>query len=140
MTRDPAALATLRHELRTPLNHIIGYSEMLLEDGEAGLASALAPDLRKILEEARRLLGMINDLLAPARIEAGGVDPERLPSELAVPLREIIERGDAGPRPGDRAGADRRADPGGRPGCHPGRRRQRGQPRDARAPAGPPGL
>ena len=29
---DRAALAQLRHELRTPLNHIIGYSEMLLED------------------------------------------------------------------------------------------------------------
>ncbi len=28
----PGALAHLRHELRTPLNHIIGYSEMLLEE------------------------------------------------------------------------------------------------------------
>ena len=32
MSMDRAALAHLRHELRTPLNHIIGYSEMLLED------------------------------------------------------------------------------------------------------------
>ena len=39
----PASLAHLRHELRTPLNHVLGYSEMLLEDaGEAGeLARAL---------------------------------------------------------------------------------------------------
>jgi adenylate cyclase len=95
MTRDPIALANLRHELRTPLNHIIGYSEMLLEDGEAGPAATLAPDLRRILEEARRLLGMINDFLAPARIEAGAVDPERLPAELTVPLREIIGRAEA---------------------------------------------
>ena len=85
MTRDPAALANLRHELRTPLNHIIGYSEMLLEDGLAGPAAKLVPGLRRILDEARRLLGMINDFLAPARIEAGGVDPERLPTELSVP-------------------------------------------------------
>ena len=27
--------AQLRHELRTPLNHIIGYSELLLEELEA---------------------------------------------------------------------------------------------------------
>jgi adenylate cyclase len=95
MTRDPAALATLRHELRTPLNHIIGYSEMLLEEGESGPAAKLEPGLRQILEQARQLLGMINDLLSPARIEAGGVDPDRLPAELSVPLREIIGRGDA---------------------------------------------
>jgi adenylate cyclase len=90
MTRDPAALANLRHELRTPLNHIIGYSEMLLEDGPAGPAAKLGPDLRRVLEEARRVLGMINDFLAPARVEAGAVDPDRLPAELTVPLREII--------------------------------------------------
>jgi len=93
MTRDPAALANLRHELRTPLNHIIGYSEMLLEDGESGPAARLTPGLRRVLEEARRLLGMVNDLLSPARIEASGVDPDRLPAELSVPLREIIECG-----------------------------------------------
>ena len=93
MTRDPAALATLRHELRTPLNHIIGYSEMLLEDGESGPVAPLAPGLRRILGEARRLLGMINDFLAPARIEAGGVDPERLPAELSGPLQAIIDCG-----------------------------------------------
>src|SRR5262249_12822096 len=90
MTRDPAALANLRHELRTPLNHIIGYSEMLLEDGEAGPAAKLSPGLRRILQEARRLIGMINEFLAPTRVEAGEVDPERLPAELSVPLREIL--------------------------------------------------
>ena len=39
----PEALAALRHDLRTPLNHIIGYSEMLLEDapGDARLEETL---------------------------------------------------------------------------------------------------
>ena len=33
---DTEALGShLRHELRTPLNHVIGYSEMLLEDAES---------------------------------------------------------------------------------------------------------
>ena len=27
-------LATMSHELRTPLNHILGYSEMLMEEAE----------------------------------------------------------------------------------------------------------
>ena len=32
-------LRELRHELRTPINHILGYTEILLEEAsEAGLA------------------------------------------------------------------------------------------------------
>src|SRR5215510_8104772 len=106
MTRDPAALANLRHELRTPLNHIIGYGEMLLEDGEGGPAAKLGPDLRRILEDARRLLSMINDFLSLSRIEAGGVDPNRLPTELSVPLREIVSRGDGLKRQAAETGND----------------------------------
>ena len=40
LLQDPAPLAELfarkgvRHELNTPLNHVIGYSELLLEDPE----------------------------------------------------------------------------------------------------------
>ena len=40
-----ALLSHIRHELRTPLNAIIGYSEMLLEDGEGAGREKLAPDL-----------------------------------------------------------------------------------------------
>ena len=32
VSADQTWLAHLRHELRTPLNHIVGYTEMLLED------------------------------------------------------------------------------------------------------------
>jgi len=92
---DRAALAHLRHELRTPLNHIIGYSEMLLEDVEEALRVNLAPDLRRIHEEARRLLGLINDFLAPARVEAGAVDLGQMPAELFTPLEQIMARCDA---------------------------------------------
>ena len=39
------ALAQLRHQLRTPLNHIIGYSEILLEDAaEAHRSTRLADE------------------------------------------------------------------------------------------------
>ena len=90
MTPDRQTLAHLRHELRTPLNHIIGYGEMLLEDVEGGPRAALAPHLRRILVDARRLLEHVNDFLAPANIETGAVDSEHLPPELAVLLDGII--------------------------------------------------
>ena len=78
MTPDPASLAHFRHELRTPLNHVLGYSEMLLED--AGEAGELARELRGVRGEGRALLAAVEESLAPARVEAGGVDvgPPRL--------------------------------------------------------------
>jgi signal transduction histidine kinase len=33
---SPEAVSELRHELRTPVNHIVGYTEMLLEDAPDG--------------------------------------------------------------------------------------------------------
>ncbi len=62
-----ALLAHLRHELRTPLNAVIGYSELLLEDEDAG---EFNDGLRKMLAAGRELLALVNDLLNPASPEA----------------------------------------------------------------------
>ena len=86
MSLDRGALAHLRHELRTPLNHIIGYGEMLLED--AGRPELAAP-LRAILEDAKVLLGLIGEFLAPAA-EAGSIDTTKLQGALGPPLARIL--------------------------------------------------
>ena len=59
----PDAAAQLRHDLRTPVNHIIGYSEMLLEDAEESGNDSSAQDLKKIRSAAHSLLGLINTRL-----------------------------------------------------------------------------
>ena len=84
MNPDPASLAHLRHELRTPLNHILGYSEMLLED--AGEAGELPAELQRIRGEGRALLAVVENALAPARLEGDGPDLGRLASALSGPL------------------------------------------------------
>ncbi len=71
--RAPAYLsgadATLRHTLRTPLNHIIGYSELLLEEAkERGLEDMVA-DLRNIHTAGKELLALINELFNPTAVE-----------------------------------------------------------------------
>ncbi|MGH7695686.1 MAG: sensor histidine kinase, partial [Gemmatimonadaceae bacterium] len=63
----------MSHELRTPLNAIAGYTE-LLEMGVRGPVTAQQiEDLRRIKQSQRHLLGLINELLNFARLDAGGV-------------------------------------------------------------------
>ena len=80
------ALSHLRHELRTPLNHIIGFSEMLLEEPAAAMLTA---ELGAVLEEGRRFLGLLNACLGAAG--EGALDRARLEAELGAPLRRVIE-------------------------------------------------
>lgn len=62
-------LAALRHELRTPMNHIIGYSEMLIEDATDLGHDHLIGDLEKIHHAGQHLLLLINDLFASHKLE-----------------------------------------------------------------------
>ncbi len=57
----PDAVAQLRHDLRTPVNHIIGYSEILIED--ASDSGSDISDLKKIHSAAGELLTLINTRL-----------------------------------------------------------------------------
>jgi len=83
MTPDPASLAHLRHELRTPLNHILGYSEMLLEDAEDG--GELAAELRRVRGEGRALLAVVEESLSAARVEDRPPNLDRLATALGAP-------------------------------------------------------
>lgn len=81
-----ATLGHMRHELRTPINGILGYAEMILEDEPA---EELAGDLQRIRQAGRQLLVLIDDILNPDRLAAGGNERtlESFGAQVAADLR-----------------------------------------------------
>ena len=81
-------LATMSHELRTPLNAIAGYTE-LLEVGVHGPVTAQQRDtLSRIQRSQLHLLGLINDVLNFAKLEAGRVEFHL----TDVPVMDVLDR------------------------------------------------
>ncbi len=82
--------ARVRHDLRTPASHILGYSEMLLEEAAEAGAERLLPDLRRIGDAGRRLVQMIREELSPERLARAPLDLRHLHSELRTPLNHVV--------------------------------------------------
>jgi PAS domain S-box-containing protein len=65
-------LAVMSHELRTPINSIVGFTEMLAQDKTGSLDNLTRNEFSEtVLESARHLQNLINDLLDATRMENG---------------------------------------------------------------------
>ncbi len=82
-------LSRMSHELRTPLNAILGFAQLLELDD---LRQEQRDSLRHILSGAQHLLGLINEVLDIAAVEAG-----RLPLSLE-PVAVAVAVADSRPR------------------------------------------
>jgi signal transduction histidine kinase len=75
-------LANMSHELRTPLNAIIGFGEMMHREimGPIG-TPAYKEYAQHIHESGMHLLSLVEEMLDLAKVEAGKLQIERVPTE-----------------------------------------------------------
>ncbi len=64
-------LANMSHELRTPMNAVLGFAEMLADGLYGQLPQKATGALERVQANGKHLLGLINDVLDLAKIEAG---------------------------------------------------------------------
>jgi signal transduction histidine kinase len=83
-------LSSMSHELRTPLNAIIGLTEMMVTNAARfGTEKALEP-LRRVNAAGTHLLSLINEVLDLSKIEAGKLELNPEPVNLARLIDEVI--------------------------------------------------
>jgi signal transduction histidine kinase len=88
-------VAIVSHELRTPLNAILGYSEMFKEAVYGPMNEKQVNMAERITKNTERLLGLINDLLDQAQMEAGKLTIQMAPlrpAELLEVLHGLMDK------------------------------------------------
>ena len=72
MSDVAAVVAQIRYELRSPINTILGYSQLLLEEGESSpLNVAERHDLEGVADAGKQLLHTVGAMLDPAAVTDG---------------------------------------------------------------------
>src|SRR5262249_14922334 len=83
-------LSSMSHELRTPLNAIIGLTEMMVTNAARfGTEKAMEP-LRRVNAAGTHLLNLINEILDLSKIEAGKLELNPEPINLARLIDEVV--------------------------------------------------
>src|SRR5690349_7520517 len=92
-------MARVRHDLHNSIAHILGFSEMWLEEiqeKEVGRVvlnapSQLKPGLQVIFRAAGQMMARINEDLGQAKLEAGATDLSSLQRALSEQTTQIVE-------------------------------------------------
>ena len=82
-------LANMSHELRTPLNAVLGFTQLM--QGNTNIPDEEQKNLKIINRSGKHLLGLINNVLDIAKIEAGQIEKDEISFHLENTIYEIIQ-------------------------------------------------
>ncbi len=85
-----AFLANISHELRTPLNAIIGFAEVMCGRYFGELSDQYADYANDIHKSGHHLLGIIDQILDTARIQAGKLQLSETQQSLAAIVEKAV--------------------------------------------------
>ena len=83
-------LSRMSHELRTPLNAVLGFGQLLESDPRDPLTPGQLTRVKELLRGGRHLLSLINEVLDLARIEAGALQVQLAPVEVAALVQDCL--------------------------------------------------
>ena len=83
-------LSIVSHELQTPLAAIVGSADILLDEDPGQLTPEQSRFLTTIRRNGNRLTALVHDLLDVSRLEAGRVELDRQPVDLAPVIRSSV--------------------------------------------------
>jgi signal transduction histidine kinase/DNA-binding response OmpR family regulator len=83
-------IANMSHELRTPLNSIINFTYIIKSGMRGPVTEDQVEYLNRVYASGEHLLGMINDILDLAKIEAGRMDLFKEPLALDELVRSTL--------------------------------------------------
>ncbi|MEX2131553.1 MAG: histidine kinase dimerization/phospho-acceptor domain-containing protein [Pseudohongiellaceae bacterium] len=83
-------LANMSHELRTPLNAIIGFSEIVKNGLTGDLNEKQRTFVGHIYSNGHHLLSLINDILDLSKVEAGRMELDLEPVDVAPLLQNSL--------------------------------------------------
>ena len=81
-------LSNMSHELRTPMHAVLGFAHLLVTDPRQPLSERQRAYAQNIARAGEHLMGLINELLDMARIEAGKLQVELQAVDLLPLLAE----------------------------------------------------
>jgi len=79
---------SVSHDLRAPLRHVVGYSELLQKHASSSLDEKSRRYMQTILESAKRMGHLIDDLLAFSRL--GRAETTKSPVSLDRLVNEVV--------------------------------------------------
>jgi signal transduction histidine kinase len=84
-------VASVSHELRTPLSAVLGFAQILRDDGHSLTAAERLELTNTIANEANDIAGIVEDLLVAARSEIGALHVTRVPVDLRANVAQVVE-------------------------------------------------